>query len=304
MASAPDSLIELSHSQDREGKYKHFWTGRRDWTVSKAEVDAAEDYLWEENWTANEHVMRPLRVRVVADDPSNPGNSRLIVRYKTNYNPSVHPLGKATLSVGSKSNWVKRLKDDSSPALVIESEPDVNGYFFKPVAGSNLVLTPNTALRVNTAYVQGAIEWATFLGLVGKSNDSILTNIGNAAVDTLLLAGAGIPEFFLYNSDSETVPFFYELWYDPRGWSGTILVGRFRRRLKSQPVLWETDEDNTAWMDIDGNEVASGNGVPATAKRRVVSVTEQVDLPGGDDGTRILVTKADFSALWGFLTWV
>ena len=255
-------------------------------------------------FAVSENLLSPVKMRVFLQDVLYPGKSRFVVVYETRHNPNPGrwPVRRATMSVHADPDRTKMYQDINGK--IIESLPDQNGLFFRPVKGIHFSLEPRTKVIVHTADFLGDIKWNEILGMIGKCNKLTMTNIGNAAPHTMRLLDVRIPKFYVLSENSVIVPLDYEFMYLPQTWDHACQVGRFRKRAIQVPVFHRTDggdPGDPVYVDAITGE-ATGN--VDSAKMRDILITESVDLPAGDDGYRALAEEADFSELNGRLSWL
>lgn len=298
--AAPASLVEISRSRNRGGVRNLTWTGLREYTVDQDDANSAENHLWTATWSLHGHILIPIDVRVIDDDPVNAGNSRINVKLSTDYNPDRYPLGEATVSFDSRSK-LERIKE-TSDGKIVESDVDDDGYYFKVVHGDNLIPKPFSAVILHTAMAQGDIDWDEFMNFIGTTNSNDFVNLPFLFAGSALMANIRIPKFFVMRSISTVVPLDIELWYDPtHQWS--CLSDRFRRELRRQRVLHEEDDplsETRIYVDVDdGGQQLD----PDLAAVRTIALDVWAQEPGGDLD-RVLTEQKDFSEFDALVTWM
>ncbi len=250
------------------------------------------------------NLLSPVKMKVFLQDVLYPGKSRFVVVYETRHNPNPGrwPVKRATMSVHADPDRTKMYQDINGK--IIESLPDQNGLFFRPVKGIHFSLEPRTKVIVHTADFLGDINWNTILEMIGKCNKFTMTNIGNAAPHTMRLLDVRIPKFYVLSENSVIVPLDYEFMYLPQTWDHACQVGRFRKRAIQVPVFHRTDGGDPGvpvYVDAITGEATENID---SAKMRDILITESVVLPDGDNGYRALAEEADFSELNGRLSWL
>jgi len=297
-------LVENQSSHDRSG-LRDFWIGTREFNCPYAERPYSEEFLENDSWFIRGVELLPVKMRVLARDLSVPGNARIIVSYQSELNPDKYDIDSATLTIRGLPREARAQYDlDGEP---IETEPDENGYFYKPVKGSNIVLKTRSLVIVNTAYELSGLNWPLIDSFLDCVNMYSWPNMGNAQPGTMRLVNAIIPKFFLVGPRTTIVPFQYHFWWDRRGWNNLLEAQRFRRWPKQFPVLSRNDQpEDEGLIDGEGGRVyvdkdtGEDTEVFDDALKRVAIITE----PAGVPEPRRLLEIKDMSSLRGYMHWV
>ncbi len=294
---------ETHRSLDRTG-FRDFWIGTRVFNCPYAETEIHVDELTNESWFVSGTEIIPGKIDVTNRDPIVPGNARIVVHGQSEINPDKYAIGSATLTIKGlpKEHRVQFDLDDEP----IETSPDENGYFHKPVKGSNILLKVRSLVIVHTAYELQGINWHDINALFDTLNQYSWPNIGNAEPETMRFINAFIPKFFLVAPATTIVPLDYHFWWDPRGWNNLLEAQRFRRWPKQYPVLSRNDDPSLeGTIDGEGNRiyVNADDGEDTTifgdALKKTVLKTE----PAGEPEPRRMFEVTDLSWLRGYMNW-
>ncbi len=287
---------ELTNSQEYWlDKHGRWWGVRRFDSPDNNIVDNRDD-LKTKSWTVNSIALTPRKLRIVSKT-EHPGRSVIELHYHFPDNPYDYTSGQAHMSIQSWGAEERLTHDKNGDKL--ETEPDTDGLFWRVVQGTNIVLQAQSKIVITTAYAAESIDWATIVGLIGKTNSAQLSQTGFLTIEPgeLLLLGAGVPDMYVLNSDNENVPIRYEFAYRPGGWPTTKAQKYWRGAIKEY-VMHDTDDPDgdRKYLKSDGS---GGDSENPDAFRMVVK-----DRPLGAPEARVIQdATGNFATLYGLLTW-
>jgi hypothetical protein len=311
-------LIELGYRKEVLGEDSATWTGRREFKCPKSEAEQHEVGLWTEPWNINSSSgpVFPRTIRVKRNNENDPGESLIIVTYRSFTGGGGYTPGRASLSVRTNTQAMKMvfseneyiIDEDLTPSEdtkyvidgEIDSDDDGNIQYHRPQAGAMIYLKPNSQIVIKTAYYKNEINWNTILGLIGCTNSGTMPNIGNAGPGTLRLMEAGIPKYMLdYVASSDvTIPIQYVFGFEQGGHWGCaqrkIQVNKYSKKPSYVPV---NAADGSGYVSDDDND----DVVQDVTQAKHATVMREKVIVNYD---RIAVLRtASFSALYGLLQW-
>ena len=111
------------------------------------------------------------------------------------------------------------------------------------VSGSNATLAPRCVMRLIAA--ESSLSIATYMALIGKTNDAVLANMGSAAAGTLMFIGYKARKVLAEDDLWDVV---YVFMYDAGGWDTGCSSRRFEKVVHDMKVHDEfgADTDGTS----------------------------------------------------------
>lgn len=212
--------------------------------------------------------------------PGRPGWARVIALYKR---PTLHELSEEAadrailyIHVGADAAHVVIDKDGNKIDMMDSTTTDT--FVWKPI-GDAIALEPKCNLRLHTAFSD--LNVPTFMSLIGKVNNAVLTDFGNAAAGTLLFIGADTiydPD----NPDYQVGDLYFR--YSVTPWNESLIARKMAVTVTEMPI-----------KQLDGTDTGR--------KKNIIRLEEVLD--GGSAVTEdaALYATGDFSDFNAMLTW-
>lgn len=246
-------------------------------------------------------------IRCGGKDPNFPHKALIEVVYEAPFNPAEYPVGRATIEMRTSRGGRRVTVEPGGSVRDIETHPDSDGYYFKPVAGTNEVPDGNPVYIIRSAVLATAMyptDYETWAAMKGTINSDACPYIGGADAKELRMLEVGTAPHFVQDNDTQVIPIQWVVEFLDGGWDSGCLVERRRRYPKAKPVLHSSDDPTSSdriYLELDGGP--SANNDASNAMQRTVMQDLKVALVSPDDGFRDCYVADAWSAVNSLLSW-
>jgi len=293
------------------------WTATRRWHCLTADRDVEVQRLGatKHQFAADDYSVwgKPADIICRGRDPNYPHRALIEVTYEAPFNPREYPLAKATIEMRT-SNDTRRLQQAVSGTYTdIETRPDDDGYYYRPIEGTNEVPAGNPVFILRSAILKAdlkADDYQTLAAMKGTINNAACANIGNAAQYELRCLDVATAPHFVHDDDTEAIPVMWIVELRDGGWHQGCKVERRRRYPKAKPVLHPDDDgtgDDRFYLTPGGAKSAANDDSNAVMRTVIQDLAADLkDLPApaaADDGYRVCYAAAAWTTVNALLSW-